>query len=121
MRLLHVCLLAALIVPLLTPSPVTAAARRPPELPWPHDESSSSRDVRAYQTAWHNALTEHRKGRTEKAIRILEKLEGGDSLSLLYRSVLLAGFHIAAGEPARADALLAKTIHEGGSLLRDPV
>lgn len=74
--------------------------------------------LRAYNQAWELSLKEYRQGENAKAAVDFEAIEGGDSLSTFYRSVLLAQTRLRARDTARADALLA-ALQSGRAL--DPV
>ena len=87
----------------LLPSEGAAAAKTPPGAP------PSARTAQAYESAWSAALADVRVGRHARAMRRLEALadEGGDALTELYRTVVLAQVRLAAGDSAGADDLVA--------------
>jgi soluble lytic murein transglycosylase len=73
----------------------------------------SPRALHAYQSAWEEIVREYRKGRYGDAaqrLERLEKLEGGDSLASLYRSVLWARSLLFAGDTLRANAVLGNAL-----------
>ncbi len=94
---------------MLSASDAGAAGRRPALVKEPTTkvaEAPTPRSFRAYQSDWLEALREYRRGDFRDAASALQKLEGGDPLSDLYRTVVMAQAYWRARDTVRADAAL---------------